>query len=55
MLRLRRQHRSHVVEVLGRLARLFETEPLVGFLWVADEERVRVRGAGLPPGSDGGA
>ena len=40
VLRLRRQDRAHVVATLRRLV------PLAGFLWIVDEERVRVRGAG---------
>ena len=46
VLRLRRQDRAHVVATLRRLVPLLAAEPLAGFLWIVDEERVRVRGAG---------
>ncbi len=46
VLRLRRQDRPHVVETLRRLVPVIAVEHLAGFLWIVDEERVRVRGAG---------
>ena len=49
--RLRRQDRAHVVATLERLLPLLASEPLAGLLWVVDEERVRVRGAGLSSGT----
>ena len=48
VLRLRRQDRPHVVAVLQRLLPLFDAEPLDGRLWIVDEQRVRIRGAGRP-------
>lgn len=48
VLRLRRQDRAHVVAVVTRLLPRFEEEPLAGFLWIVDEERIRIRGAGPP-------
>ena len=43
VLRLKRQDRAHVLDVLRRLAGLFAREVVVGTLWIADEERVRIR------------
>ena len=43
VLRLRRQDKPHVLDVLRRVLPLLETEPLRGRLWIIDEERVRVR------------
>jgi predicted nuclease of predicted toxin-antitoxin system len=43
VLRLSRQDRPHVLEVLRRTSQLFESEALEGKLWVVDEKRVRVR------------
>lgn len=43
VLRLRRQDKTHVLDVLRRARPLLETEPVRGRLWIVDEERVRVR------------
>ena len=43
VLRLRRQDKPHVLDVLRRVLPLLETEQLRERLWIVDEERVRVR------------
>lgn len=43
VLRLRRQDKPSVLDVLRRTLPLVETEPVRGRLWIVDEERVRVR------------
>ena len=45
VLRLERQDKHHVLEVMRRLVPLFETEPLAGRLWTVDEHAVRIRGS----------
>lgn len=42
VLRVRNQSRNHVMSVFRALLPLFETEPLAGHLWIAEESRVRV-------------
>ena len=44
VLRLVRQDKPHVLEVMRRMLTLFSSEPLEGKLWIVDEKRVRVRG-----------
>lgn len=44
VLRLQRQDKKHVLDVIERLIPLFSTEPLGGRLWIVEEWRVRVRG-----------
>lgn len=44
VLRLARQDKPHVLEVMQRVLKLFSTETLEGKLWIVDEKRVRVRG-----------
>ena len=44
VLRLARQDKPHVLEVMRRALKLFSSEPLEGKLWIVDEKRVRVRG-----------
>jgi predicted nuclease of predicted toxin-antitoxin system len=44
VLRLERQDKPHVLEVMQRVLKLFSTETLEGKLWIVDEKRVRVRG-----------
>jgi predicted nuclease of predicted toxin-antitoxin system len=46
VLRLVRQDRSHVVDALRRIAPMFQSEPLVGRLWIVTEDRVRIRESG---------
>jgi predicted nuclease of predicted toxin-antitoxin system len=43
VLRLNDQSRASMLRVLGRIVRLFDTEPLAGRLWIVDEHRVRIR------------
>jgi len=44
VLRLMRQDKPHVLEVMRRVLQLFPSEALEGKLWIVDEKRVRVRG-----------
>ena len=44
VLRLRRQDRPHVLEVCRRFLTVLSEEPLVGRLWIVDEDRIRIRG-----------
>jgi predicted nuclease of predicted toxin-antitoxin system len=50
VLRLADQSRPAVLRMLQRIIPLFETEPLVGHLWIVDEHQVRVRSSSM--GSD---
>lgn len=44
VLRLGDQCRVSVLQVLGRIIPLLDTESLVGKLWIVDERQVRIRG-----------
>ena len=44
VLRLLRQDKPHILEVIGQLIKLFPSEVLEGKLWIVDEKRLRVRG-----------
>ena len=44
VLRLMRQDKPHVLEVMHGVLKLFSSETLEGKLWIVDEKRVRVRG-----------
>jgi predicted nuclease of predicted toxin-antitoxin system len=44
VLRLHRQDKPHVLEVLERLIPLLSSEPLEHLLWIVEETRVRIRG-----------
>ena len=44
VMRLRRQDKSHVIEIASRMIPLLENEPIGQRLWIVDEERVRIRG-----------
>ncbi len=43
VLRLNRQDKPHVLEVLQRVMLLFSTEPVQGRLWLVEEDRVKIR------------
>lgn len=43
VMRLTRQDKPHVLEVLRAIMRLFPAEPVEGRLWVVEEDRVRIR------------
>lgn len=45
VLRLSRQDKTHVLEVLAGLVPLLNAETLTGRLWIVDERRVRVHGS----------
>ena len=44
VLRLKRQDKLSVVNVLSRLIPVLSSEPLDGYLWIVEENRIRVRG-----------
>ena len=44
VLRLSNQRRSAVLDVLGRIMPMFDSESPVGRLWIVDEHQVRIRG-----------
>lgn len=46
ILRLRRQDKPNVLNVIARLVPFFQTEPIVGRLWIVEEERFRIRTGG---------
>jgi predicted nuclease of predicted toxin-antitoxin system len=43
LLRLRRQDRSHVLEMLNQAVPLLQRETLANCLWIVEEGRVRIR------------
>jgi len=44
VLRLHRQDKPHVLEVVERLMLLLSSEPLEHLLWIVEETRLRIRG-----------
>jgi predicted nuclease of predicted toxin-antitoxin system len=44
VLRLKRQDKLHVLEIIGRLKETLLSEALEGYLWIVEEGRVRIRG-----------
>jgi predicted nuclease of predicted toxin-antitoxin system len=44
VLRLERQDKPHVLEVMSRVVSLLSSEALERRLWIVDEKRLRVRG-----------
>ncbi len=43
VMRLTRQDKPHVLDVLRAVMRLFPTEPIEGRLWLVEDDRVRIR------------
>ena len=43
--RLFHQNKLNVIKTLLRLIPILKKEPLVGYLWIIDEHRVRIRGS----------
>jgi hypothetical protein len=43
VLRLRRQDKPHVLDVLARLVQVLRAELLEGTLWIVEEDRIRIR------------
>jgi predicted nuclease of predicted toxin-antitoxin system len=43
VLRLRRQDKMHVLNVIKRVLTAFGREPLAGHLWIVEEDRIRIR------------
>ena len=50
VLRLKKQDKNHVLDVLTRLTKVLLEEPLDGYLWIVEDERIRIRKGGS--GSD---
>jgi len=44
VLRLHRQEKTHVLEILDHLMRVLSREPLEQHLWIVEETRIRIRG-----------
>ena len=44
VLRLRQQDKPHVLDVLVRLVQVLDQEPIEGYLWIVEENRIRIRG-----------
>jgi predicted nuclease of predicted toxin-antitoxin system len=44
LLRVGNQSKGHVLEVFKRMLPLIAQEPIIGRLWVVEENRVRIRG-----------
>ncbi len=44
VLRLQRQDKPHVVEVMKHLIPLLSSEPLEHLLWIVEERQLRIRG-----------
>jgi hypothetical protein len=44
VLRLHRQDKPHVLEVIDRLIPVFASEPLEHLLWIVEETCLRIRG-----------
>lgn len=44
VLRLHKQDKPHVIEVIEHLIPLLSSEPLERLLWIVEETRVRIRG-----------
>lgn len=45
-LRLHRQDKPYVMEIIKRIIPFFEQEQIKGRLWIVEENRIRVRGEG---------
>lgn len=44
VLRLHRQDKRHIIEVIDRLIPVLSSEPLEHLLWIVEETRLRIRG-----------
>jgi hypothetical protein len=44
VLRLARQDKRHVLDILGRLLPKLDSEELIGKLWIVNERTIRIRG-----------
>jgi predicted nuclease of predicted toxin-antitoxin system len=47
VLRLRRQDKTYVMEIIRRIIPLLKQEQIEGCLWIVEENRIRVRGEGI--------
>ena len=43
VLRLRQQDKTHVLGMALRVTQMLSSQPLVGRLWIVEEERIRIR------------
>jgi predicted nuclease of predicted toxin-antitoxin system len=41
---LRQQDKPHVLDVFVRLVQVLDQEPIEGYLWIVEENRIRIRG-----------
>jgi predicted nuclease of predicted toxin-antitoxin system len=44
ILRLRHHDKNHVIEIVSRLVDILQKEPLECYLWIVEENRIRIRG-----------
>ncbi len=44
ILRLRHHDKYHVIEIVSRLVDILKKEPLERYLWIVEENRIRIRG-----------
>jgi len=44
VLRLRRRDKPYVLDVFMRLMQVLDQEPIEGYLWIVEENRIRIRG-----------
>ena len=44
VLRLRRQDKPYVLDMFMRLMQVLDQEPIEGYLWIVEENRIRIRG-----------
>jgi predicted nuclease of predicted toxin-antitoxin system len=44
VMRLRRQDKPYVLEIVQRWTKALPNEPLIGKLWIVDERQIRIRG-----------
>lgn len=44
VLRLHKQDKSHILDVIGRLLPVLSSEPLEHLLWIVEETQLRIRG-----------
>jgi predicted nuclease of predicted toxin-antitoxin system len=44
VLRVRNQHRSHILDIMTQILEVLRNEPVAGRLWIASEAGVRIRG-----------
>lgn len=43
VLRLRRQDKTYVLNVISKIIHMFESEQIAGRLWIVEDDRIRIR------------